>query len=310
MAHSLPYDLNLLGALEVLIEERGVTAAARRMNTSIPTMSRTLGTIREVLNDQILVLAGRSMVPTPYALEVLPSVQEILTAAAALYHAKTMPDLSKLQRVFCIRAVDVVVGAMANPLIAKLHKACPGCSLRFMPEAEGDDDSDRLRIGEIDLYLGATEDLRPEIRRQVLFSTTFAGLVRVDHPIFDAPITPQRIVAWDHMSVSRRGRRRGPIDDALDDKFGLERRVSLVVPSYYTAIQALYHSDLILPVPDIVVASLPPQDLRLRSFKLPFPLQPVRVFQAWHPRYDSDPLHRWLRETVATVVKGLTDKIG
>ena len=303
---SLPYDLNLLGALEVLIEERGVTAAARRMKTSIPTMSRTLATIRDVLNDQILVVAGRLMVPTPYALEVLPRVQAILTASAALYHAKSVPDLKALRRVFSIRAVDVVVGTMASAIAAELNSACPDCSLRFMPEAEGDDDSDRLRTGEIDLYIGATEELRPEIRRQALFSTAFEGLARLNHPIFEAPITPQSIVSWDHLNVSRRGRKRGPIDDVLEDNFGLERRIRLVVPSFYTAIQAVYCSDFILPLPDIVVNSLLLHSDRFRSFKFPFPLDKVRIVQAWHPRFDSDPLHKWLREMVAAVVRRMT----
>jgi len=38
-------DLNLLLALDVLIDECSVAAAARRMNLSAPAMSRTLGRI-------------------------------------------------------------------------------------------------------------------------------------------------------------------------------------------------------------------------------------------------------------------------
>ncbi|MEG2910373.1 MAG: LysR family transcriptional regulator, partial [Pseudomonas sp.] len=38
--------------------------------------------------------------------------------------------------------------------------------------------------------------------------------------------------------------------------------------------------------------------LKLRSFDLPIPLPTLMLTQAWHPRFDKDPAHRWLRETL------------
>lgn len=52
-------DLNLLTALDALLEEGGVGAAADRMYLSAPAMSRTLGRLRRVTGDQILVRTGR-----------------------------------------------------------------------------------------------------------------------------------------------------------------------------------------------------------------------------------------------------------
>src|ERR1700750_3257889 len=60
-------DLNLLAALHVLLAERSVTVAARRMGLSVSAMSRTLTRLRSVTGDPLLVQAGRSLVPTPYA---------------------------------------------------------------------------------------------------------------------------------------------------------------------------------------------------------------------------------------------------
>lgn len=58
-------DLNLLVALDVLLEEQSVQGAAHRLHLSEPAMSRTLGRIRKALGDPVLVRAGRKMVPTP-----------------------------------------------------------------------------------------------------------------------------------------------------------------------------------------------------------------------------------------------------
>uniref|UniRef100_UPI001319EF8A helix-turn-helix domain-containing protein n=1 Tax=Cronobacter malonaticus TaxID=413503 RepID=UPI001319EF8A len=58
-------DLNLLFALDVLLAEKSVAAAARRLNLSASAMSRTLSRLREATGDTLLVRAGRQMVLTP-----------------------------------------------------------------------------------------------------------------------------------------------------------------------------------------------------------------------------------------------------
>ena len=71
-------DLNLLIALDALLETRSVTAAAKRMHLSQPAMSRTLGRLRDQLDDPILVREGRRMVPTPYATALRPRLRDAL----------------------------------------------------------------------------------------------------------------------------------------------------------------------------------------------------------------------------------------
>ena len=61
-------DMNLLVALDALLDEGSVVGAAQRMNLSPAAMSRTLSRIRDALGDPILVRAGRGLVPTPRAL--------------------------------------------------------------------------------------------------------------------------------------------------------------------------------------------------------------------------------------------------
>ena len=48
-------DMNLLVALDALLDEGSVVGAARRMNLSPAAMSRTLTRIREAVGDPILV---------------------------------------------------------------------------------------------------------------------------------------------------------------------------------------------------------------------------------------------------------------
>ena len=291
-------DLNLLVALNVLLEEGSVVGAARRMNLSAPAMSRTLTRIRDALNDPILVRSGRGLVPTPRALELREQVRGVVELAHGVFTQSQDSDLRLLERTFSIRANDVFFGVYGGALRQQMALDMPKASLRVVPEGFTDDEA--LSEGRIDLAICATNKFSSDIKVQRLFTCPFVGLAREGHPIFDQPITAQRFIAFDHISVSRRGRARGPIDTVLAEQ-GLERRVSFTTPTFYSAIFALAGADLILPLmPQVLLKTLAPMGLKLRPFELPIPLQPVEIFQAWHPRLDNDHAHRWLRRTLKT----------
>ncbi|KAF1061404.1 MAG: Nodulation protein D 2 [Pseudomonas citronellolis] len=288
-------DLNLLLALDVLLEEGSVIGAARRMNVSPPAMSRTLGRIRDVLCDPVFVLAGRRMVPTPRALAMREQVRVAVEQATQAL-APSPSQLHSLERTFNVRANDVFVGLHAGRLLDQLAQAMPRARLRFSPE-EDDIDDDALRSGRIDLFISASRKLGPEIRVQPLFTSTFVGIAREGHPLFDEDIDAERLTRWGHIGVSRRGKLSGPIDDALE-RLGLRRHVALVLSTPSAAFFALTSSDLILPLPQHLARIAVDAGLRVRLFDLPIALETVLFTQAWHPRFQNDPAHQWLRRVI------------
>lgn len=298
-------DLNLLVALDALLDEGSVVGAARRMNLSAAAMSRTLTRIRTAVGDPILVRAGRGLVPTPKAIALRDQVRQVIEQAGQLFNTPKHVDLASLERSFNLRANDVFIAPFGAPLLNCLREQAPRTVLRFVPEGEGDDEDQALRDGRLDLYISATRDLGPEIKIQHLFATRFHGLARADHPIFAAEITAERFAAYEQISVSRRGRARGPIDEALV-ALGLQRRVAMITPSFHSALFSLPDSDLLLPLPEHLLISVERLGLPLRSFKLPVAVAPVKVMQAWHPRFDHDPAHRWLRETLKALCERYT----
>ncbi|NII06753.1 LysR family transcriptional regulator [Luteibacter anthropi] len=289
-------DLNLLIALDALLTEGSVAGAARRMNLSAPAMSRTLGRIRDALGDPVFVQSGRTMVPTPRALEMRERVRQAVEDASALLAPGIDVDLTGIERRFAVRANDIFVGMYAGRLLDTMSREMPRATLRFTPE-EDDIDGEALRSGRIDLLVNPFRPVGPEMRVQPLFSTRFVGVARKGHPFFDGPVTAERFVQWQHIGVSRRGRARGPIDDALE-ALGLARQVPLVVPTPYAGAFALLDSDLLLPLPNQLAEGVLRAGLDVQLFELPVPLEPVDISQTWHPRWQNDPAHRWLRRTI------------
>lgn len=295
-------DLNLLLALDALLDEGSVIGAARRMNLSPPAMSRTLGRIREALGDPVFVQVGRKLMPTPKALALREQVRAALEQATQVFEAGAAIDLKSLDRRFNVRATDEFVSVHLGQLLDAMAAEMPRATLRFSPE-EDDVDDEALRSGRIDLFISGSRKLGPEIRVQSLFTTTFVGVAREHHPIFDDEITPERLTRWEHINVSRRGKSVAPIDTALE-AHGLRRHVALVVSSPYTALFALQDSDLLLPLPRHLASGALAAGLRIRLFDLPMPLETALLTQAWHPRLEGDPAHQWLRQTIHALCSG------
>ena len=286
-------DLNLLVALDVLLAEGSVARAAQRLRLSPSAMSRTLARLRATTGDPLLVRAGRGLVPTPRALELRDRVGRLVQDGEAVLRPAAALDLARLVRSFTLRGSDGFVENFGPALIARVGAAAPGVRLRFLPKP--DRDSTPLRDGSVDLETGVVGTATgPELRTQALFRDRFIGVVRAGHPLGEGTVTPARYAAGRHVVVSRRGRDRGPVDDALAT-LGLTRQIATTVGGFATALALARGSDLIASVPERHTGNL---RAGMHSFALPVTLPAITVSLLWHPRLHADPAHRWLRGCV------------
>ena len=299
-------DLNLLAALDALLTDGTVAGAARRLGLSSSAMSRTLARLRDATGDQLLVRAGRGMVPTPRALELREQVQSLSRdARAVLRPAPAAVDVRTARRTITLRANDGFVEAFGAPLVLAVAAEAAGVRLHFV--AKTDKDARPLREGPIDLEIGVLGETGPEIRTQALFRDRFVGVVHKGHPLLaDDEITPVRYAAFGHVVASRHGRAGGPVDDALA-ALGLARNVVAVVPGFRAALSIASASDLVALVTASFLQVLDLDSVgghaKIDSFELPVATQPILVSQMWHPRLDADPVHRWFRDLVVQVCK-------
>lgn len=287
-------NLNLLTVLDALLEEGSVMGAAERLHLSQPATSRSLGRLRQVTGDQILVRSGRTMTPTPYALAVHPQVHELVRAASGILAPQRSLDLQTLDRTFTIQSHDLLLGTVAAGLLAAVVESAPRVRLRFV--AEPNVDASELRMGRVDLQLGGTVPTSPEITYEVLGTSTIGVALRRGHPLLSGPVTAARYAAADHVVVSRRGRLRDQIDESLAET-GLTRRVIGAVPTSVDALRIVQRTDVVTTVP-IDASRVLLDAFGLVTLELPVSLAPTSAVSSWHQRYDADPAHSWLRSQV------------
>lgn len=297
-------DLNLLAALDVLLAERSVTAAAKRLGLSPSATSRTLARLRSATGDPLLVQAGRSLVPTPYAEQLTGRVHALAQEAQAVLTPVTgQIDLKSLERTFTIRANEGFVALFAPALVTGIIEAAPGVRLRFAPKPNKE--ATPLRDGTVDLEIGTAGASAPEVRSQLVFRDSFIGAVRLHHPMLAEPMTPHLYAACCHVVASRRGVWKGPVDDALGE-LGLRREVVAIVPSFLDALNIARRSDLIALVPRSCIGGIRVEAQGLQGFDLPVPTPELAISAMWHPRLDADPGHRWLRQKFVSICRAAT----
>jgi DNA-binding transcriptional LysR family regulator len=290
------FDANLLFALDALLENGSVTGAAERMGVSVPAMSRTLVRIRKLIGDPIMVQAGRGLVATPKALEMRARVHALVQEARDLTNLPAA-SLADAERTFTVRAEESYIGVFAAAISKVVRSKAPKVRLRFI--SQGEEAIGPLREGIVDLDVGDIKLRGPEVKVQKLFASRFMGGVRIGHALARAKVTAKRYVEHEHISASRRGIAWGPIDNALAG-IGLKRTVSLIVPTFSSALMIAATSDLVAAVPDHLTRSAVTL-YGLYVFPLPVRTESNRISLAWHPRFDADPVHRFVRESIVSV---------
>ncbi|NEV89754.1 LysR family transcriptional regulator [Streptomyces tendae] len=294
-------DLNLLTALDALLEEGSVAGAAARLHVTAPAMSRSLGRIRRTTGDQILVRTGHAMTPTPYAVAVREQVHDLLLQARTVLAPSRELDLASLDRTFTLRWHDALVTLGGPALLSAVRSQAPGVRLRFI--AESSVDTPELRRAQVDLEANADRPAAPDVRTEQVAESRHVIAVRQGHPLARAgTVTAAQYAAAEHITVSRRG----SLGNALDDAFaelGLTRHVVAAAPTEAAAFAFARDSDLLITVPDITMRPAATA-FGLTVLRLPIELPPAPVHLSWHQRYDSDPAHLWLRDLARTALRG------
>jgi len=299
--HLSSVDLNLLVALDALLEERNVTRAADRIGVTQSAMSHALARLRTLLDDPLLVRAAGGMVATPRAESLGPPIRHALEQVRTALQSPSAFDPKTVKLRARVATSDYAELILLPRLVHRLEAAAPGIELRLLPHAA--DAAGPLIAGTTDLVIAPVRarDEVPLVFAKKLIDESFTCVVRRGHPLASQKLTLARFAAASHALISPRGKEGSFVDDALA-KLGLSRRVAVAVPHFLVAPHIVAESDLVLTVASRVATLLakplglvmlaPPRELELAGF---------RMSLLWHERTHHDAAHRWLRDLFVSV---------
>lgn len=294
-------DLNLLVALHVLLEERSVSGAARRLSITQPAMSKTLGRLRDTFDDPLFVRSKRGIQPTPRAEAIASDLHNLLSGIETLLDAGEFSPAAFRGEINM--AISEYVGlSLLPPLTARLQSVAPRLRLRTITRVEGQ--LDRLANGELDFAIQLARAEYPhEYRYHPLGSSPLAVFVRRGHPLVGRPITRDTLSQYPAISlyISDRGDVELP---ALPSGETITGRSGMLETSHLlTALEVLRETDYTLVCPaylarndgatrDVVALPLPPDEAQTVEYAL-----------VAHDRTARSPIHQWLWNEIIDTVR-------
>ncbi len=141
-------DWALLRSFLAVAEAGSLSAAARTLHLTQPTLGRHIAELEHQLSTALFTRAARGLKPTEAALTLIPAAREMREAAArlSLLAAGRQEDLSGTIR---LTASRVVSHFLLPPMLARLRAAEPGIQIELVPS----DTTENLLFREADIAL-------------------------------------------------------------------------------------------------------------------------------------------------------------
>lgn len=303
-------DLHLVRVLHTVIDERSVSRAALRLQTTQPVVSAQLKRLRALTGDPLLVRAGPGLVPTDAALAMLAPAERLLHEADLLFaprqrQAAFTPALAALT--FRIAASDYLDPLFLPELVARLKQDAPAVQIE-MQALSGDFDVRRkLAAGDVDLVVGNWLQPPEELHLGRLMSDEIVCLVATDHPAVRNPRgwTVERYLASEHVAPNAfHVGGRGVIDEHLQAQ-GLARRI-VVRAAHFSLIPLMVSRTRLVLTTGRQFCSRYLEAAGVQVVRCPVPFPPMAYYQLWHERSHAAPALKWLREQVRDVARELT----
>ena len=284
-------DLNLLVALNALLEERSVSRAAERMHVSQPAMSASLGRLRIYFDDALLMIDGKRMIPTPLAMRLHPHIAEVLGDVERMIATSGEFHPSSSVRHFRIGASDYIILVVFADLMQRLATTAPGVSFEFFPPSEAI--TQMLNQGQIDLLIVPEDHMLRDQPSELLLDEAHVVAGWSGNPLFERGLTTADFDRSGHVAVQIGIQFRASFAEANLARAGRNRRVEVTISSFaavpelvvYTSRLALMHERM---------AARAATHLPLAYAPLPFDFPTMREVMQFHRTRAEDPGLRWL----------------
>ncbi|TCG02908.1 LysR family transcriptional regulator [Paraburkholderia steynii] len=288
-------DLNLLVALDALMTERNLTAAARSINLSQPAMSAAVARLRAYFCDELFTMRGREFVPTPRAEGLAAPVREALVHIQLSVISRDVFNPAKSDRRFRIILSDFMAVVFFRKIVERIAREAPAVSFELLPLA--DDPDEVLRRGEGDFLILPELFMSSTHPKAKLFEETLVCVGCRTNKQLSGQLTFERYMSMGHVAV-RFGRTRRPsIEEWFLLEHGLKRRDEVIVQSFSMIPPMLLNTDRIGTMP-LRLAKHFEKTMPLRIVELPLPLPAFTEAVQWSALHNSDPASNWMREII------------
>lgn len=307
------FDLNLLVIFDVIMRERSIVLASKRLNLSPSAVSHALSRLRKLVGDPLFLREADSMRPTARALELAQRVEQALGGIETALTSHAF-DPAVSSRTFTIAASDYSCTLIIPRLASRLTLTAPDIDLCVVPMNRLDIVR-QLEEGRVDLAIAWFAAVPGRFGRTKLWDESEVLVMRRDHPLLNVELTVEGVLSFPHVVVDYFGNGENLIDGFFSERgvmrrvqmeravteapqrFGTHGRVAVKVPTFANALSVVARTDMIASIPRRIASEGRSSDQH-GVLEVPFRMALVAVEAIWHQRSQVDPGVTWLRTQV------------
>lgn len=284
-------DLNLLVALDALLQESSVGRAAERLHLGQPAMSHALARLRAVFDDELMYRDGARMRLTPRALALAGPLRRVLGEVHQLTRLGRPFDPARAEGKIRIALNDPLEALLLPGLMNRLWHRAPGLALAVAP-LPASRHLEALDAGEISLAVGYFPRLREVHHSRPLHVSGFACVY--NPALVSLPEAPGLVdlAVFPHIHTTYTGEPPGVVDRVFE-AHGLARRVVARSATPLSIPFVIKRSPLVAILPDLL-ARLFAAHADLRFVPLPIPGLELPLSLVGHRRDQGDPLQAFV----------------
>ncbi|WP_322804838.1 LysR family transcriptional regulator [Vibrio alfacsensis] len=292
-------NLNLLRSLHVLLEECHVSKTAERLHITQSAVSRQLAQLRELCGDPLLVRHGNQLIPTPRALLLKQKLDALLSEFDHLLDDKPF-EPSDWQGELVFASSDYVAQYVLPDIAFHLSDLTPQLDMAY--RLWQPDFLDKLHETGIHIASSMYPEKPQGVSSIHIGSDSSVCLMKATHPLAaKCMMSLEDLTAYSHIKVTGGGDKDSSTDLALKAR-GYARHITFKVPFFSAAVQRLVSSEHLMVVPEHIAVNLAKHwDLVHKALPIETPVH--QYWLMWHPKYDNDPAHRWVREEIRAVMQ-------
>ncbi|WP_334184583.1 LysR family transcriptional regulator [Novosphingobium sp.] len=284
-------DLNLLVALDALLQERSVSLAADRLHLSQSATSSALGRLRDYFEDELLILKGRQMALTPRGEELMEPVRAVLDQIRSTI-AKTQPfDPAISDRAISIMASDYVLEVLLRPALLHFAEEAPNMSFEISPL--GDDVVEELQRGRADILIGLDTAISTELPSMPLFEDDYVVVGWSGNRALKGEMSRELYEELGHITVRFGRQRTQSFEERALKGRSIERRNEIIAPSF-TAVASLLVGSQRIATMHRMLARRMMKSLPLKAIEVPFDLPRICLAAQWSPAMANDAAINWV----------------
>jgi DNA-binding transcriptional LysR family regulator len=285
-------DFNLLRTLDALLQEGSVTRAAERLQVSQPAVSWALAKLRRQFNDELLRRAGNRYELTPLAVQLRERTTVAMVGVKRVFEAQPVFDPLTEQREFTLLASDYAIAILGAALRVLTADRAPNVVLRLEQHTPAHVDHAHEVVRTID-GLVVPHGFVSGLPYTELFSDGWLCLVSAGNPHVGESLTMQQLAELPWAFTYRGPTAFTPAGRQLQ-VLGVEPRVEIVVESFLALPFVIAGTDRVALIQSRLAEHLT-KTADVRAIPCPFDAVPIAEAMWWHPMYERDPAHAWLR---------------